>query len=133
MKQIQDTLRINQPAVVSPESNSPRNTSTGSLWADEMDRQDPPGKEESSGILATTPRASRKMAEVSEHIEQHLVRSFACLENEDQHRLTDCFALPKVAVTKTPELDKIIVVQCSESNDQALARIQALNSDALGP
>lgn len=37
---------------------------------------------------------------------------------------------------KILELDKIMAAQCSKStksNDQALARIQALNSDALGP
>jgi len=108
MKQIQDALGINQPAVVSPQSNSPSDASSGSTWADEMDPLDPPGEEKSYGIPATTPRVSWKVKEVSEHTEQHLVHSFACLENEDQRNLTECFTLLKVAVTKTWDLDNII-------------------------
>ena len=34
------------------------------------------------------------------------------MDNEEQRRLADSFALLKVAVMKTPELDKIMVVQC---------------------
>jgi len=148
MNQIQDALLSSQPVIVgSPHgsgvlpsnnhsSDAPR--TGGSSWAEEMDRCDPPGGEEdsSSSVTATTSRAPRKVVEVSERTEQRLVRSFACLENEDCHRLADSFALPKVVVTKTPELDKIMAAQCSKStksNDQALARIQALNSDTLGP
>jgi len=58
------------------------------------------------------------------------------MENEDRQALANSFSLPKVAITKTPNLDKIMAAQCSKStkaNDQALARIQALNLDALGP
>jgi len=76
-----------------------------------------------------------KVAEVSECTEQHLMRSFAFMDNEDRRKLADSFALPKVVVTKTSDLDKIMTMQCSKSiktNDQALARIQALNSDAFG-
>ena len=97
MKQIQDALGINQPAVVSPQSNSPSDASSGSTWADEMDPLDPPGEEKSYGIPATTLRVSWKVKEVSEHTEQLLVPCFACLENEDQCNLTECFTLPKVA------------------------------------
>jgi len=60
----------------------------------------------------------------------------ASMDNKDCHKLTDSFTLPKVMVMKTPDLDKIMTEQRSKSiktNDQALARIQALNSDALGP
>ena len=114
MKQIQDTLRITQPATSSPDAGSspPNGTPrTGLSWAEEMDHCDPPGEERSS----TSTRVPRKVAEVSERTEQHLTRSFACLDNEDRRKLADSFALPKVAVTKTPELDKIMVAQCSKS------------------
>ena len=148
MNQIQDALRSSQPVIVdSPHGSGvlPSNNHSsdapktgGSSWAEEMDRCDPPGGEEdsSSSVTATTSCAPRKVVEVSERTEQHLVLSFTCLENEDRRCLVDSFALPKVAVTKTPELDKIMAAQCSKStksNDQALARIQALNSDSLGP
>lgn len=103
-----------------------------------MDIRDPPGEEidSPSVIVSSATHTPWKVMEVSELTEQHLVCSFTCLENEERHRLTDSFALPKVAVTKTPELDKIMAAQCSKStksNDQALARIQALNSNTLGP
>ena len=55
------------------------------------------------------------------------------MENEGWCRLVDSFTLLKVAVMKTPELDKIMAAQCSKSNNQALTRIQALNFDTLGP
>jgi len=98
-----------------------------------MDRLDPPGED---GSPKPTTHAPWKVAEVSERTEQHLVRSFAPMDNKDRRKLADSFALPRVAVTKTPDLDKIMAAQCSKSiktNDKALARIQALNSDALGP
>ena len=136
IKQVQDVLRVNPPANTS--KTSPPNTRAVSLaWAEEIDAIDPPGEgEDSSSPVNPTPRAPRKVVEVSECTEQHLVRSFACMDNEEHRRLTDSFALPKLAVTKTPELDKTMAAQClksTKSNDQALSRIQALNSDALSP
>ena len=136
LKQVQDALRVNPPANTS--GTSPSDARAISLtWTEEMDAIDPPGEgEDSSSPVNPTPRAPRKVVEVSECTEQHLVHSFTCMDNEERRRLTDSFALPKLAVTKTPELDKIMAAQCSKStksNDQAQSRIQALSSDALGP
>ena len=106
-------------------------------WVKEMDARDPPDEEvDSSSLVTPTPRAPQKVTEVSERTEQHLACSFRCMENEERHQLADSFALPKIAVMKTLELDKIMAAQClksTKSNDQAMARIQTLNSDALGP
>ena len=57
------------------------------------------------------------------------------MEDEERRELANSFVLPKVAVMKTPELDKIHVMAAknTKSNDQALARTQALNSDTLAP
>ncbi|XP_065889882.1 uncharacterized protein [Dysidea avara] len=82
-----------------------------------------------------TPCALQKVTEVSKRMEQHLMWSFACMEDEERRELANSFVLPKVAVMKTPELDKIHVMAAknTKSNDQALARTQALNSDTLAP
>ena len=58
------------------------------------------------------------------------------MKNTERHLLHNAFTLPKVAVTKTPSLDVVMVSQCSKStkaNDKSLARIQALTLDAVGP
>ena len=133
LKQIQDVLHSSQPVIINSPHDSdvtPRNSppsdasrTAGSSWVDEMNHCDPPGEDDSSSSADTKSRAPRKVAKVSERTEQHLVRSFACLGNDDH-------------LTKSPKLDKIMAAQCSKctrSNDQALARIQALNSDVLGP
>ena len=144
LTQIQDMLHANQPVDKSPRGATSKNgppdaTSrlVGLTWAEEMDERDPPDEEvDPSSSVTPAPRALRKVSEVSERTKQHLVRSFACMDNKEWRCLTDLFALPKVAVTKTLELDKIMVAQCSKStksNDQALARIQTLNSDTLAP
>ena len=97
-----------------------------------MEANDLPGKEvEQSNSITETSRVPPKVMDVSELTEQHLLRSFACMENHEQRKLANSFALPKVAVTKTPELNKIMAAQCN--NNQALARIQTLNSNALAP
>ena len=136
IKQVQDVLRVNPPANTS-ETSPPDTRAVSLMWAEELDAIDPPGEgEDSSSPVNPTPRAPQKVVEVSECTEQHLVRSFACMDNEECRRLTDSFALPKLVVTKTPELDKTMAAQCSrstKSNDQALSRIQALNSNALSP
>lgn len=99
-----------------------------------MDIHDPPGKGvDSSSSVVPAPHTPQRTMEISKLTEQHLVNSFTCMENEGWCRLVDSFTLLKVAVTKTPELDKIMAAQCSKSNNQALARIQALNFDTLGP
>ena len=93
-----------------------------------------PTGEDRSSKAAT--RAPQKLVEVSKHTEQHLVCSFASMDNKDRCKLADSFGLTKVAVTKTPDLGKIMTAQYLKrikTNDQALARIQALNLDALGP
>jgi len=96
MKEIQEVLRI-QPAAVSPATSTPEDShsSDSSRTMEEMDHLDPPGEDSSS--MPTT-RASQKVAEVSEHMEQHLVCSFASMDNEDCRKLADSFALPKVVV-----------------------------------
>lgn len=99
--------------------------------------RDPSGE----GTDSTSPvipalHAPRKVTEVNEHMEQHVVWSFACMDNKEWCWLADSFVLPKVPLMKTLELDKIIKAQCwkiTRSNDQALARIQVLNSDTLSP
>lgn len=99
-----------------------------------MDIHDPPGKGvDSSSSVVPAPHTPQRTMEISKLTEQHLVNSFTCMENEGWCRLVDSFTLLKVAVTKTPELDKIMAAQCSKSNNQALARIQALNFDTFGP
>ena len=129
MKEIQEALRI-QPTAVSPATPTPEDSHFSDFfrffffaWAEQMDRLDPPGEGSSS---KPTTSALRKVAEVSKCTKQHLVRSSASMDNEDHRKLAHSFALPKVAVTKTPDLDKIMAAQCSKSiktNDQEKYRI----------
>ena len=68
--------------------------------------------------------------------QDHLVQSFVSMTNSNRHLLLSTFMLPKVAVTKIPSLDAVMVSQCSKStkaNDKSLAQIQALLLDAIGP
>lgn len=136
MKQIQDTLQANHSAnsssLVSSSPTIPRTS-----WAEEMEEHQVEDEDRpDTGNSSKAPHVPRKVTDVSERTEQHLVQGFACMEDEDRRTLANSFALPKVAVTNTPDLDKIMVAQCSKNtkvNDQALARTQALYSDTLGP
>ena len=78
----------------------------------------------------------RSVAEVSQCIEEHLLRSFVSMKNTDRRRLADSFSLPKVAATRTSSLSAVMSAQCSKNTktlDKALAHIQTLNSDVLAP
>ena len=44
------------------------------------------------------------LVEVGFQMEEHIKRSFVSMTNNDRHQLRNKFALPKVAVTKTPPL-----------------------------
>ena len=103
----------------------------GTYWVEEMDFLDPIEDEE-----AVDSRDEVCLVEVGPQTEEHIKRSFVSLPNSDRHQLRNGFALPKVAVTKTPSLDPVMAAQCSKStkaNDKVLARLQALTLNAVGP
>ena len=105
----------------------------GTTWAEEMDIRDPIDKEDEA---AATSHDEVCLVEVRPRKEQHIKRSFVFMSNNDRRQLRNAFALPKVAVTKTPSLDPVMAAQCSKStktSDKVLARLQALTLDAVGP
>ena len=101
-----------------------------------MDIIDPIGPGDDGEEPEEDTAGQQRVVEVSQRTEEHLLRSFASMKNADRRRLADGFALPKVAVTRTPLLDTVMSAQCSKTTktlDKALARIQTLNLDALAP
>ena len=138
VKAIRDDLRLicqprgsrESPALPPPE---PSTRIEGTTWAEEMDIRDPIDEEDEA---AATSRDEVRLVEVGPRTEQHIKRSFVSMSNNDRRQLRNVFALPKVAVTKTPSLDPVMAAQCSKStktNDKVLARLQALTLDAVGP
>ena len=96
-----------------PQSSPPDTTSrmVGLTWAEEMDAHNLPDEVNSLSVMIPTPHTPWKVTEVSGHTEQYLVCSLTCMEKEGWCWLADCFALPKVAVMKTLEVDKIMAAQ----------------------
>lgn len=135
MKTLQDDVNaIRRPRVtrVSPEVPDAATRIEGTTWAEEMDLRDPLDEEEETDGA----RDEVRLVEVGHRTEQHLVRSFVSINNSERRQLRNAFALPKVAITKTPSLDPVMASQCSKNtktNDKALARVQALTLDAIGP
>ena len=100
----------------------------GTTWAKEMDIRDPIDDEYEP---AANSRDEVRLVEVGAWTEQHIK-----LVNNDRRQLRNAFALPKVAVTKTPSLDLVMAVQCSKSmktNDNVLVCLQALTINAVRP
>ena len=117
-------------------ASDPHSRILGTSWSEEMDIIDPIGPGDDGEEPEEDTAGQRRVVEVSQRTEEHLLRSFASMKNADRRRLADGFALPKVAVTRTPSLDTVMSAQCSKTTktlDKALARIQTLNLDALAP
>ena len=128
----QPRVRRESPAVPVPE---PSSRIEGTSWAEEMDIRDPIEDEEVEEEAGSS-RDEVRLVEVGPRTEEHIKRSFVSMTNNDRRQLRNKFALPKVAVTKTPSLDPVMAAQCSKStkaNDKVLARLQALTLDAVGP
>ena len=107
----------------------------GTSWVEEMDIrdsiQDEEVEEEAGGNCDEV-----CLVEVGPWTEEHIKRSFVFMTNNDRHQLRNKFALPKVAVTKTPSLDPVMAVKCSKgtkANDKVLAYLQALTLDTVRP
>lgn len=143
MGEIQEMLRANANSglpIPRPEppktASDPHSRIPGTSWSEEMDIIDPIGPGDDGEEPEEDTAGQRRVVEVSQRTEEHLLRSFASMKNADRRRLADGFALPKVAVTRTPLLDTVMSAQCSKTTktlDKALARIQTLNLDALAP
>jgi len=106
----------------------------GTSWAEEMEILQPQGDEDLYGSVKS--KKPTWVARVTPATEALLKRSFVSLLNEDCVDERNVYALPKVAVTKVPSLDKVMATHCSKSmktNDWTLSRIQALTLDALAP
>jgi len=106
----------------------------GASWAEEMEILQPQGDEDVYGSARA--KNPTRVAKVTPATEAILKRSFESLTNDDRVDKRNVYALPKVAVTKVPSLDKVMAAQCSKStksNDWTLSRIQALTLDALAP
>ena len=130
----EDVNAIRRPRVsrVSPDLPDATIRIEGTTWAEEMDLRDPVDEDDTE-VLA---RDEVRLVEVGARTEQHLTRSFVSINNLERRQLRSAFALPKVAVTKALTLDPVMSSQCSKStktNDKALARVQALTLDAIGP
>ena len=92
-----------------------------------MDLRDPID-EDGDGTLATA-HDEVCVVKVTQCTQEHLTRSFIS-------HLCNAFTLPRVAVTKTPSLDVVMMAHCSKStkaNKKSLTRIQALMLDAVIP
>ena len=97
-----------------------------------MDLRDPVDEDDTE----VSARDEVRLVEFGARTEQHLTRSFVSINNAERRQLRSAFALPKVAITKAPTLDPVMSSQCSKStktSDKALARVQALTLDAIGP
>ena len=135
VKAIRDDIQILCQPHVQRESPSvpatePTTRIEGTSWAEEMDVLDPIEDEE-----AVDSRDEVRLVEVGPRTEEHIKRSFVSLPNSDRRQLQNGFALPKVAITKTPSLDPVMATQCLKStkaNDKVLTRLQALTLDAVG-
>ena len=103
----------------------------GASWAEEMEILQLQGDEDLYGSVKS--KRPTRVARVMPATEALLKRSFVSLVNEDCVDERNVYALPKVAVTKVPSLDKVMATHCSKTNDWTLSRIQALTLDALAP
>ena len=113
----------------------PSSRISGTSWPEEMDIIQPLDDEDTPNTDVTCPEGAR-VVEVSEVTQELLKRSFVSLKNPKRLQVRNAFALPKVAVTKTPSLDQVMSSQCSKStksNDWSLSRVQALMLDAMAP
>lgn len=75
-------------------------------------------------------------AKVGEATEAILQQAFTPLKNADRLALRRQFLVPDLPITMAPKLDKVMGAECQsgvKSTDTALARLQALALDAVGP
>ena len=73
---------------------------------------------------------------VGEATEAILQQAFTPLKNADRLTLQRQFLVPDLPITMAPKLDKVMGAECQsgvKSTDTALARLQALALDAVGP
>ena len=107
-------------------------------WADRDDLPDYSGKD----IIFPTeddeePEEGRKLVEVSEHTSTFLTDCCKqSLPNNVRLEVRRNFPLPKVAATRTPQMDPVLKAELSSSTksaDRELARIQSFVLDALAP
>jgi len=99
-----------------------------------MEILQPQGDEDLYGSVKS--KRPTRVARVTPVTEALLKRSFVSLLNEDHIDERNVYALPKVAVTKVPSLDKVMATHYSKrtkTNDWTLSRIQALTLDTLAP
>ena len=73
---------------------------------------------------------------VRESTEAILQGAFAPLKNAGRLTLRHQFLVPELPITMAPKLDNVMSAECqsdAKSTDTALARLQALTLDAVGP
>ena len=108
--------------------HDPTDRIPGTSWAKEMDILD--------SILEEEPGDAACIVEVMSCTEVCIKASFRSISNITQRGLHSKFILPKVSTTVALCLDKVYADSCSKSTkwaDRALACLQALTLDAVGP
>ena len=98
-------------------------------WADHMDENEDK-REIDIEDLDNKPQVDSKLVKVSEKT-RRAADGVCLMLTTSKH----CFELPKVAATKTPQLDSYIKTEVSvtKSTDRELARIQTFVLDSLTP
>ena len=87
-------------------------------------------------ILAEEPGDAARIVEVTPRTEACIKAGFQSMPNAIRRCLRSKHILAKAPTTIAPRLDKVYADSCSKStkqSDRALARIQALTLDAVGP
>lgn len=111
------------------------------MWAERMDRDPSERPDYDSPVVWPSdeePEASEPyLMEVSEETRRFLVdKCTRGVANDVRRRTRSRFPLPKVAATKTPQLDPLMKAEAStgaKARDKELAKIQSFVLDALAP
>ena len=128
---------------VSPVRQARSGSTTQVLTSTHRDWEDIPEYPDYNEVLQfpddseTKGRPTSKVAEVSETTEALLKNSCTKrLANNTRLKIRDCYSLPQVAATRTPQLDNYLkpeVSQQTKTADKELAKVQTFVLDSLAP
>ena len=125
----------------SKDKGKSRNVEKSRSWADRMSDSESEEMDYSRAVVFSDSGAedqpNTKLVEVSEKTRKFLhEKCTRRVPNRERKEMRDCYPLPKVPATRTPQLDSIMQPEASAATkaaDKQLAKVQTLLLDSLAP